>query len=75
MATDLVAGMTLTAMDAESVARCRSVAESGSVEYLFRIGALSLALMFSASPPAAMFGMAYPRDPARYAASHEAAVS
>ncbi|WP_175959496.1 hypothetical protein [Burkholderia pyrrocinia] len=31
MATDLVAGMTLTAMDAESVARCRSVAESGSV--------------------------------------------
>jgi len=46
-----------------------------STEYLYRIGALPLALRFSASLPAAMFGMAYPRDPARRAASHEAAVS
>ncbi|MEN8514412.1 hypothetical protein [Burkholderia sp. RS02] len=31
MVTDLIADMTLTAMVAESVARCRSVGESGSV--------------------------------------------
>ncbi|NTX28418.1 hypothetical protein HT746_14970 [Burkholderia pyrrocinia] len=48
MATDRVAGMTLTAMVAESVARCRPVTESGSVG---RFGT-----RFGASLPAAMFG-------------------